>query len=119
MTLALGLGRGRPRPAAIVAFSGFIPDVEGWELDADAPFPPIAIGHGTYDPIISVEFARRARERLEAAGADVTLPRVADAARDRPAGRRRAPALAARRGGLAFRRRNASQRLGERRELVA
>ena len=46
MSLALGLGAGRPRPAAIVALSGFIPEVEGWELDLAPPFPPIAIGHG-------------------------------------------------------------------------
>jgi phospholipase/carboxylesterase len=71
MSLALGLGRSRPRPAAVVAFSGFLPDVEGWELGTEEPFPPIAIAHGTYDPIIPVEFGRRARERLEAAGAAV------------------------------------------------
>ena len=33
MTWALGLGRGRPRPAAIMALSGFMPEVEGFELD--------------------------------------------------------------------------------------
>jgi phospholipase/carboxylesterase len=33
---------------------------------------PVAIGHGTYDPVISVQFGRAARERLEQAGADVT-----------------------------------------------
>ena len=71
MSLAVGLGRGRPRPVAITAFSGFIPEVEGWELDTTRPFPPIAIAHGIHDPVISVEFARRARERLEAAGAEV------------------------------------------------
>jgi phospholipase/carboxylesterase len=69
MSFAAGLGRGRPRPAALIAFSGFIPEVDGWELDVDQPFPPIAIGHGTYDPIIPVDFAHRARARLEAAGA--------------------------------------------------
>ena len=71
MSFAVGLGRGRPRPAAIVAFSGFIPEVEGWELDTEQPFPPIAIAHGTYDPIISVDFGHAARDRLVAAGADV------------------------------------------------
>src|SRR5262245_27950951 len=71
MSFAVGLGRGRPRPAAIVALSGFIPEVDGWELDAERPFPPIAIAHGTYDPIIPVEFAHRARETLDAAGAEV------------------------------------------------
>ena len=71
MSLSVGLGIGRPRPAAIVAFSGFIPVVEGWGLDAGEPFPPIAIAHGTYDSVIPVEFAHRSRERLEAAGADI------------------------------------------------
>jgi phospholipase/carboxylesterase len=71
MTYALGLGRGRARPAALFAFSGFIPTVEGWEADLSLPLPPVAIGHGTYDPVIGVEWGRRARDTLEAAGADV------------------------------------------------
>jgi phospholipase/carboxylesterase len=71
MSYALGLGEGRPRPRALLALSGFIPTVEGWSLGVDAPFPPIAIAHGTYDPVIPVDFGRRAREILEAAGADV------------------------------------------------
>jgi phospholipase/carboxylesterase len=71
MSYALGLGAGRPRPRALIALSGFIPTVAGWELDDASPFPPIAIAHGTYDPVISVEFARAARTRLEGAGADV------------------------------------------------
>jgi phospholipase/carboxylesterase len=33
--------------------------------------PPIAIGHGTFDPVIGVEWGRQAREVLEAAGAEV------------------------------------------------
>ncbi len=71
MALALGLGTGRPRPAAICAFSGFIPVVEGWTLDETPPLPPVALGHGTFDPVISVEFGRATRDRLLAAGADV------------------------------------------------
>ena len=71
MSFALGLGSDRPRPAGIVAFSGFVPTVEGWEPDF-AGAPPVAIGHGTYDPIIPVEFGRSARAALEGAGADVT-----------------------------------------------
>ena len=71
MSYALGLGIGRRRPAAIVALSGFIPTVEGFELDLSAPLPPIAIGHGTFDPVIGVEFARDARRVLEQAGANV------------------------------------------------
>jgi len=71
MTYALGLGRGRPSPAALVALSGFLPTVPGFELDLELPLPPVAIGHGTFDNVISVEWGRRARQQLEAAGADV------------------------------------------------
>jgi phospholipase/carboxylesterase len=71
MSYALGLGADRPRPAGLIALSGFIPQVEGFEL-GDASGLPVAIGHGTYDPVIGVEFGREARDRLEQAGADVT-----------------------------------------------
>jgi phospholipase/carboxylesterase len=71
MTYALGLGRGRPRPASLMALSGFIPTVEGFELDLEPPLPPVAIGHGTFDPVISVEWSRRAKQLLEEAGAQV------------------------------------------------
>jgi phospholipase/carboxylesterase len=71
MTYALGLRRGRARPEALIALSGFIPTVDGFELDLSPPLPPTAIGHGTLDPVISVEWSRRAKETLEAAGADV------------------------------------------------
>ena len=70
MSYALGLGKGRPRPAALLALSGFIPTVDGWEPDLEPPFPPIAIVHGVHDPVISVEFARAARAVLEEAGAE-------------------------------------------------
>ena len=71
MTYALGFGEGRPRPAAMVALSGFMPTVPGFELSLEPPVPPAAIGHGTHDPVISVEFSRRARELLEAEGGEV------------------------------------------------
>jgi phospholipase/carboxylesterase len=72
MSYAIGLGPGRPTPAGIMALSGFIPTVEGFELDLDrASDLPVAIAHGTADPVISVEFGRDARRRLETAGADV------------------------------------------------
>jgi phospholipase/carboxylesterase len=71
MSYALGLGRGRPTPPAIVALSGFMPTVEGLELDLDRPGLRIAIGHGVYDPVIGVEWSRQARERLEAAGVEL------------------------------------------------
>jgi phospholipase/carboxylesterase len=73
MSYALGLGAGRPAPAGILAFSGFMPTVEDFEIDLTGREGyPVAIGHGTYDPVIGVEWGRDARDRLEAAGADVT-----------------------------------------------
>jgi phospholipase/carboxylesterase len=72
MSYALALGAGRPRPAAVLAFSGFIPSVEGFDLGlADRAELPVSISHGTLDPVISVGFARDARERLAAAGLEV------------------------------------------------
>jgi phospholipase/carboxylesterase len=71
MTYALGLGRGRPRPAALIALSGFIPTVSGFDLDLAPPLPPVAIGHGALDGVISVEWGRAAARELQAAGASV------------------------------------------------
>ena len=71
MTYALGLGAGRRRPAGLIALSSFIPTVEGFELDLSPPSPPVAVGHGTLDNVIGVEWGRRARALLEQAGAEV------------------------------------------------
>jgi phospholipase/carboxylesterase len=71
MAYSLGLGEGRPRPAGILALSSFIPTVQGFALDLSPPLPPVAIGHGTLDPVIEVEWGRRARDLLEEADADV------------------------------------------------
>jgi phospholipase/carboxylesterase len=71
MAYALGLGRGRSRPKALLAFSGFVPTVEGFELDLESELPRVAIGHGVYDQVIGVEWGRRARDLLTEAGADV------------------------------------------------
>jgi len=72
MTYSLGLGEGRPRPAGLIALSGFMPTVPGFSLDVSPPLPRVAIGHGALDPVISVDWSRDARLRLEAAGADLT-----------------------------------------------
>ena len=73
MSHAVGLGAGRPQPAGILALSGFMPTVEGFELGlTDRSGLPVAIGHGSHDPVIGVEFGRQARDRLERAGAEVT-----------------------------------------------
>jgi phospholipase/carboxylesterase len=68
MAYALALAAGRPDPAGLLAMSGFMPQVDGFELELVRPGLPIAISHGTLDPIIGVEFARSARQKLEAAG---------------------------------------------------
>jgi phospholipase/carboxylesterase len=73
MSYATGLGPDRPAPAGILALSGFIPTVDGWQPDlAGRPDLPVFIAHGRRDPVIGVEFARRARELLEAAGLPVS-----------------------------------------------
>lgn len=69
MSYALSLFRGRPRPDVLIALSGFIPRVDGYELDLEPPFPRIEIAHGTYDPVIEAEWGRAARELLDEAGA--------------------------------------------------
>lgn len=71
MTYALGLGAGRRRPAGLVALSGFMPTAPGFELDLSSPLPRVAIGHGVLDPVISVDWGRDARRRLEEAHADL------------------------------------------------
>jgi phospholipase/carboxylesterase len=70
MGYALGLGPDRPAPAGILAFSGFVPTVEGWEPALPRP-TRVFVAHGRADPIIEVGFARRAQQLLEHAGMDV------------------------------------------------
>ena len=72
MAYALGLGAGRPSPAGVLAMSGFIPEVDGFALDLESHKGlPVAIAHGTHDPVIPVTFGHEARDRLTAAGLDV------------------------------------------------
>jgi phospholipase/carboxylesterase len=72
MSYSLGLAAGRPAPAGILAFSGFVPTVGGWEPSlADRHSTRAFIAHGRNDPIMDVTFARRARELLEAGGLPV------------------------------------------------
>jgi phospholipase/carboxylesterase len=69
MSYALGLGADRPAPAGILAFSGFVPVVEGWEPDlASRSGLRVFVAHGRNDPIMEIGFARRARELLEDGG---------------------------------------------------
>ena len=86
--------RARPRPRGILALSGFIPEVEGFQLDLGNAEAARRHRHGTHDPVISVEFGRDARATgSRDAGAVVTyrespMPHTIDPAfmRELPAG---------------------------------
>jgi len=53
-----------------VALSGFMPEVDGFELDLTGlDGYPIAVAHGSLDPVIPVDCGRAAAGRLRAAGA--------------------------------------------------
>src|SRR4051794_34331258 len=73
MSYSLALGADRPSPAGILAFSGFVPVVDGWEPDLASRGDLRAfIAHGRRDPVMEIGFARRARALLEAGGIDVS-----------------------------------------------
>jgi phospholipase/carboxylesterase len=84
MAWALGLGSGRPRPAGILAMSGALPVVPGFDLQLeDLGGLPVAVTHGTQDPLVAIERGRDARDRARAAGADVVyretdVPHIVD-----------------------------------------
>ncbi|MCK9249418.1 MAG: phospholipase [Solirubrobacteraceae bacterium] len=72
MSYSTGLSGDRPAPAGIMPFSGFVPVVDGWAASTDDRRATRAfVAHGRHDPVIGVEFARDATERLRAAGLDV------------------------------------------------
>jgi phospholipase/carboxylesterase len=73
MSYAMGLGADRPAVAGILAFSGFVPTVAGWEPAlADRTATRAFVSHGSRDPVIEVGFGRAARDLLAAGGLDVT-----------------------------------------------
>jgi phospholipase/carboxylesterase len=73
MSYALGLAADRPAPAGILAFSGFVPTVDGWRPQlAGREQLRAFIAHGRNDPVMDVEFARAARRLLESGGLDVS-----------------------------------------------
>ena len=72
MSYAMGLGADRPAVAGILAFSGFVPVVEGWEPELEDRLETRAfIAHGRADPVIEVGFGHRARDLLVAVGLEV------------------------------------------------
>jgi phospholipase/carboxylesterase len=72
MSYALGLSGERPAPAGILAFSGFIPTIEGWEPSLnDRQRLRAFIAHGRRDPVIDVAFGQRASDLLADAGLEI------------------------------------------------
>ena len=73
MSYALGLSGRRPAPAGILAFSGFLPTVAGWQADLPGRAATrVFLAHGRADPVIGVALARAARELLEQGGLEVS-----------------------------------------------
>jgi phospholipase/carboxylesterase len=74
MSHALGWSGERPAVAGVLAFSGFVPAVEGWEpsISDRAGATSAFVAHGDADPVIGVELGRAARDLLEDAGVEVT-----------------------------------------------
>jgi phospholipase/carboxylesterase len=69
----MGLSAERPAVAGLLAFSGFVPTVEGWEPAlTDRTGTRAFISHGRNDQVIGIDFAQRARELLSEGGLDVT-----------------------------------------------
>src|SRR5688572_20364075 len=73
MSYGLGLAPARPAPAGILAMSGFVPTVPGWQPElAGREHVRAFIAHGRNAPIMDVGFARTARDLLESGGLDVS-----------------------------------------------
>ncbi|MGH8991518.1 MAG: thioredoxin [Acidimicrobiia bacterium] len=71
LSLALGLRRSeRPRPAGVLAMSGFLPETPGVDYDFENA-PPVLIQHGSADPLIPVSRGREAAQALSEAGVPV------------------------------------------------
>src|SRR4051812_15001082 len=75
MSYALGLGADRPVPAGILAFSGFVPVVEGWEPQlAERQSVRVFIAHGRNDPIMAGDFPPRAPRAVGGGGGRREVP---------------------------------------------
>ena len=74
MALSVTLAGQRPRPAGVVAMSGYLPDVDGLTYDwDDAELPPILVQHGIYDEVLPFERGENAAQVLVEHGLDVTF----------------------------------------------
>jgi phospholipase/carboxylesterase len=73
MSHAMAWSEERPVIAGVLAFSGFVPTVQGWRPGFEGREHSRAfIAHGDCDPVIEVGFGRAARDLLVAGGIDVT-----------------------------------------------
>lgn len=80
ISYTMALSADRPPPKGILAFSGFIPALDTWQPELQTRNGILVfIAHGRRDPVIGIEFARRARELLTSAGFEVDY-RESDAA---------------------------------------
>jgi thioredoxin len=73
LALALGLQRtDRARPAAVLAMSTYLPEVDGVDYDwPAAKDEPVLVQHGTEDPLIAVDRGRSLARTLEGHGVPV------------------------------------------------
>ncbi len=72
MSYSTGLGKDRPAVAGLLAYSGFIPTVDGWEPDfRGRERTKVFIAHGRRDPVMDIGFAHRARDLIEGGGLEV------------------------------------------------
>lgn len=72
MSYSLALSADRPVPAGVLALSGFIPTVVDWQPTfAGRESMRLFVSHGNQDPVISIDFARAARDKLTEA--DLTV----------------------------------------------
>jgi phospholipase/carboxylesterase len=72
MSYAMALSGDRPAVAGVLAFSGFVPTIEGWLPSfEDRRGTRAFVAHGRNDPIIGIEFAHKARQLLEGGGLEV------------------------------------------------
>ena len=98
MAYALGLAAGRPSPAGILAFSGYLARVEGFDLDLEGRARlPVSIAHGDLRPQRQRRLRARSPWATRDGGPGRPLPRGYGRAHDYT-GRRRPGAARARRG---------------------
>lgn len=72
MSYAMAFSPDRPQVAGVLALSGFIPTLDDWQPEfIGRETTRVLIAHGANDPVISVDFAHTARDRIEAAGLPV------------------------------------------------